>query len=198
MDYLKFYDRALKEHLSVFSMIDQIKVTLITAGLALVRTNEVNNKIIICGNGGSAADSQHFAAELIGRFEMERLSLPAVALTTDTSALTALGNDFGYDFVFSRQVEGLGTRGDTLIGISTSGNSSNIITAVEAAKKKKIKTIGLLGKDGGRIAPLVDTAVVVPHENTARIQEAHIFIIHFWCSMIEQALFGSGANSHGK
>ena len=134
---------------------------------------------------GEQIDAQHFAAELIGRFEKERRALPAIALNTDTSALTALSNDYGYESVFARQVEGLGTNGDALVAISTSGNSKNVIRAVDTARKNSIITIGLLGRDGGKIMSSVDFSVIVPHDNTARIQESHIFIIHFWCAMIE-------------
>jgi len=156
----------------------------------IVSTLGAGNKVIICGNGGSAADAQHLAAELVGRFEQERRGLPAMALTTDTSILTAIGNDYGYDTIFSRQIEALSKAGDVLIGISTSGNSRNIILAVESAMNVGVRAIGLLGSDGGKIASLVDMAVIVPHSVTARIQEAHIFIIHFWCALIEKELFG--------
>ena len=141
----------------------------------------------ICGNGGSAADAQHFAAELTGRFERERRAWPAVALTTDTSALTAIGNDYGFDHVFSRQLEALGRPGDLLIAISTSGNSRNVLQAVAHAKANGIATIGLLGRDGGQLAREVDHALVIPSERTARIQEMHILILHIWCEMLDAA-----------
>ncbi len=145
-------------------------------------------KIMFCGNGGSAADSQHIAAEFIGRFQKERRSLPAIALTTDTSILTALTNDYSVDIVFARQVEGLGQTGDILVGLSTSGNSKNVLEAMKTAKAKGIKTIGLLGNDGGAIAPLCDIALIVPSKMTARIQESHITIAHTLCQITEEAL----------
>jgi D-sedoheptulose 7-phosphate isomerase len=148
------------------------------------------NKILICGNGGSAADSQHFAAELIGRYKLERRSLPAISLTTDTSILTAIGNDYGYDKVFSRQVEGLGEKGDILIGISTSGNSQNILEAYDVAKSKGVTCIGLLGNSGGKLKELSDLEFTVPSDNTPRIQETHILVIHTICEIMENKLFG--------
>lgn len=143
-------------------------------------------KILVCGNGGSAADAQHLAAELSGRYVKERKALAGLALTTDTSALTAIANDYSYDVVFSRQVEALGRPGDVLIGISTSGNSGNVIKAVESAKSLGMHTIGLLGKDGGKLKGLVDEALVVPSTVTARIQEVHQMVYHFWCECLDQ------------
>jgi len=145
-------------------------------------------RILICGNGGSAADAQHFAAELSGRYVKERRALAGIALTTDTSALTAIGNDYGFDRVFSRQVEALGRPGDLLVGISTSGNSPNVILAVEAAKEQGMKTLGLLGRDGGKLQALCDEALVVPSPVTARIQEVHQMIYHFWCEVIDAGI----------
>jgi D-sedoheptulose 7-phosphate isomerase len=142
-------------------------------------------RILVCGNGGSAADAQHFAAELSGRYVKERRALAGLALTTDTSALTAIGNDYGYDLVFSRQVEALGRPGDLLVGISTSGNSRNVILAVEAAKAQGMRTLGLLGRDGGQLRTLVDDALVVPSPVTARVQELHQMTYHFWCELID-------------
>ena len=142
-------------------------------------------KLLLCGNGGSAADAQHIAAELVGRFELERNGLPAIALTTDTSILTAVGNDYGFENVFARQVRALADEGDVLVLISTSGNSPNIVRAAESAQELGIKTIGLLGKDGGRLADLVDVALIVPSENVARIQETHITIGHIICELID-------------
>ena len=144
------------------------------------------NKIIVCGNGGSAADAQHFVAELVIRFEKERISLPAIALTTDTSIITACANDYGYDRLFERQVEGLGNKGDVLVELSTSGNSENVIKAFEAAKRKGMKTICLNGKDGGKIGKMsIDHNIIIPSKVTARVQEAHITIIHIWCKLID-------------
>ena len=145
-------------------------------------------KVLICGNGGSAADSQHFAAELIGRYKKERNSIPAIALTCDTSILTSIGNDYGFEKVFSRQVEGLGNKGDILVGISTSGESKNVVEAMAMARSRGLLTIGLLGCGGGRIAEACDLSVIVPCNDTPRIQEAHILIIHILCLIIEEEL----------
>ena len=150
-----------------------------------------DGKILACGNGGSAADAQHFAAEMTGRFEKERMELAAVALTTDTSALTAIGNDYGFDHVFSKQVRALGRPGDVLIGISTSGNSANIITAIEAAHERDMRVIAFTGRDGGKIAAMLkdnDILLNVPHPRTARIQEVHILLIHALCDCIDTML----------
>ena len=149
-------------------------------------TIKANKKIMLCGNGGSAADSQHIAAEFIGRFEKERKSMAAIALTTDTSALTAIGNDYGYEEVFSRQVEGLGQTGDLLIGISTSGNSKNVVKALKVAKKKGIRTVALVGdKPNGVIQTIADYVLIAPSANTARIQECHILMMHTICQLVE-------------
>lgn len=144
------------------------------------------HKILICGNGGSAADAQHIAAEFVGRFHNERISLPAIALTTDTSILTAVGNDYSYDQVFARQVEGLGQPGDVLWGITTSGNSGNVVKAAVMAKQKGMTVIGSLGKDGGTMASLCDAALIVPDNSTARIQEMHILAAHSICTVIDE------------
>ena len=143
---------------------------------------------MLCGNGGSAADSQHIAAELTGRFVKDRRPLAAVALSTDTSALTCIANDYSFDEVFSRQVLALGAPGDCLLTISTSGNSRNVIRAADAARSAGIKVIGLLGRDGGALRALCEVAIIVPSETTARIQEAHIFIGHTLCALVEEAL----------
>ena len=143
-------------------------------------------KILVCGNGGSAADAQHFAAELTGRYVRERKALAAIALTTDTSSLTALGNDYSFDRIFARQVEALGRPGDLLVGISTSGNRANVIAAVESAHALGMRTVGLLGKDGGRLKALVDDPLVVPSAVTARIQEVHLMVYHFWCEVLDE------------
>lgn len=150
-----------------------------------IDTLKQGNKILICGNGGSAADAQHFAAELTGRYKIERRGLPAIALTTDTSALTAIGNDYSYDRVFDRQVESLAIKGDLVIGISTSGNSDNVLRALDLAKKLDCKTIGLTGKTGGTMNKASDINVVIPSNDTARIQEMHIIIIHIICQIID-------------
>ena len=151
------------------------------------------NKILACGNGGSAADCQHFAAELVGRFEKERLPLPAMALTTDTSILTAVGNDYSYQDVFVKQVQAFGQPGDLLLAISTSGNSSNVVSAIEAAHDREMSVIALTGKGGGAIGTMLaetDIHICVPHDRTARIQEVHLLVIHCLCDGIDAALFG--------
>jgi D-sedoheptulose 7-phosphate isomerase len=142
-------------------------------------------RVLVCGNGGSAADAQHLAAELSGRYLKERRALAGIALTTDTSALTAIGNDYGFDQIFSRQVEALGRPGDLLIGISTSGNSANVIRAAASAKALGVRTLGLLGRDGGKLAGQMDDALVVPSTVTARIQEIHQMVYHFWCEALD-------------
>lgn len=151
----------------------------------LVETISNGNKIILFGNGGSAADAQHIAAELSGRFKKERRGLPALALTTDTSALTAIANDYGLDYMFSRQVEALANENDTIIGISTSGNSSNVIYGIEEGIRQNCRVIGLTGKDGGRLKEITDPCIVIPSTETARIQEMHILIGHILCEIIE-------------
>lgn len=154
-----------------------------------------SKKTILAGNGGSAADAQHIAAELVGRYGFDRPSIPSLALTTDSSNLTAIGNDYGYDQIFSRQLEGMGVEGDLFIGISTSGNSKNIIKAFEVAKSKKITTIALTGRDGGEMAQIADLSIIVPSNVTARIQESHILIGHIICDIIEKELFGEGVGA---
>ena len=183
------YGEMLDEHNALFLKLMEIRSGVKGAAELIRNTLRNGNKILICGNGGSASDAQHFAAEIVGRFEKDRKALPAIALTTDTSILTALGNDYGYDLVFSRQLDGLGADGDTLVAISASGNSKNVILAVESARKMGVRTVGLLGRDGGKLAARVDIPVIVPHSATARIQEANIFIIHFWSAVIERELF---------
>lgn len=143
-------------------------------------------KLLFCGNGGSAADAQHLATECMVRLESERCPIPALALTTDTSLLTAAGNDHGFETIFARQIAGLGRRGDVLVAISTSGNSPNVVCAVEEARRRELQTIGLLGKDGGRLKDLVHLALVVPSANTQRIQEVHITVGHIVCGALER------------
>jgi len=149
-------------------------------------------KTILAGNGGSAADAQHIAAELVGRYGFDRPSIPSLALTTDSSNLTAIGNDYGYDAVFSRQLFGMGQEDDLFIGISTSGNSKNLIEAFKVAKEKNIFSVALVGKDGGEMAKLADISLVVPSNETPRIQESHILIGHILCDIIEKELFADG------
>ena len=160
--------------------------------VALYKTDK---KTILAGNGGSAADAQHIAAELVGRYGFDRPSIPSLALTTDTSNLTAIGNDYGYEQIFSRQLEGMGQDGDIFIGISTSGNSENIVKAFESAKKKNILTIALTGRDGGLMAKMADISLIVPSNSTPRIQESHILIGHILCDIIEKEIFADGVSS---
>jgi len=175
----------LYEHIQTAKKTEALLPLIKEAGELCLNTLKQNKKILIAGNGGSAADAQHFSAELIGRFKKERISLPAIALTTDTSSLTAIGNDYGYEYVFSRQLEGLGNEGDVFIGISTSGNSHNIIEAIKKAKEKDIKVITLLGKDGGKMKDLGDINIIIPTSNTPRIQEMHIMVLHMICELID-------------
>jgi D-sedoheptulose 7-phosphate isomerase len=151
------------------------------------------NKILACGNGGSAGDAQHFAAELVGRFERERFPLPAISLSTDTSIITAVGNDYSFNEIFSKQVQALGQAGDILLAISTSGNSANVLAAAEAALEREMRVVALTGKDGGKLGKLLteaDVHINVPHARTARIQEVHLVTIHSICDGIDVALFG--------
>ena len=160
------------------------------AAQMLVDCFKQGGKVMLCGNGGSAADSQHIAAEFVNRYTKDRPALASIALTTDTSNLTCIPNDSSFDAVFSRQVEALGKKGDVLIGITTSGNSPNVLRAFEAAKRLGIKTIGLLGKDGGPAAKACDHAIIVPHNTTSRIQEMHIAVGHILCGCVDAELFG--------
>lgn len=175
-----------------FSHIDTAQSTLKSLVEPIQKAGEIfigalknGNKIMICGNGGSAADSQHFAAELSGRYLSERDALAAIALTTDSSALSAIGNDYGFDCVFSRQIEALAKSGDVLLAISTSGKSPNILKAINTAKTKNCQIIGLSGRDGGEMNCALN--IIVPSAHTPRIQEMHILIIHIWCNLIERA-----------
>lgn len=183
--------RQLDVHIEVMA---QVKATLCApisdCVVQCCETLSTGGKILVMGNGGSAADAQHLAAELVGRFILERKALPAIALTTDTSILTAIGNDYGFENIFSRQVEALGSPGDLLFGISTSGNSTNCISALRQAKTMGLRTVGLLGGHGGAMADMVDLSVIVPSEETPRVQEAHATIIHLLCDLIEKQLFG--------
>ena len=163
------------------------------AAQKIINTYQAGCKVLLIGNGGSAADAQHIAAELVGRFKMERKALSAIALTTNTSLLTAVANDYGYDTVFSRQVEALAGKNDVLIVITTSGVSPNILKAVEAARAKGAKVIGLTGKTGGKLKDMADLAIVVPSDNTQRIQEGHITIGHIICHLVEKELFGEAS-----
>ena len=176
------------EHLKTAqATMESISDSLETAANLCIDSLKDGGKILIFGNGGSAADAQHIAAELVGRYKTERIGLPAMALTTDTSALTAIGNDYGYDRIFNRQVEALANKGDVIIGISTGGSSGNVISGLKLAKELGCKTVGFSGRGGGDMNTLCDINLVVPAEDTARIQEMHIVIGHTICHLIDQA-----------
>jgi D-sedoheptulose 7-phosphate isomerase len=185
---LKTFKSELEEHQAVMERLADCADAIEAAAKLLIKTLKQGGKILLCGNGGSAADCQHIAAELVVRYEKNRKALAAVALSTDSSILTANSNDDSFKTVYSRQVEALGNEKDCLIAISTSGNSENILKAVEAAKLINMAVIGLTGKDGGDLSGLVAHPVIVPCDVTARIQEAHILIGHWWCGAIEEAL----------
>lgn len=178
----------LAEHREIFSRLDSLAPVIDDAGAATTEALRAGNKVMFCGNGGSAADSQHLAAEFTGRFIKDRAPLAGLALTTDSSALTCIGNDYSFADVFARQVRALGRAGDCLVGLSTSGNSPNVLRAFAAAREIGITTIGFLGRDGGQIGGLADHAIIVSSTVTARIQEAHILIGHTLCGMVEQQL----------
>ena len=180
-------DKILDDHIEAVDSLRDLSDQLNSVGEQLVKAISLEKKIFIAGNGGSAADAQHFAAELTGRFLKERISLPAIALTTDTSAITAISNDYGYKNIFSRQLEGLSNNGDIFIGISTSGNSDSINLAGEYCKNNKIKSIGLLGRDGGEAKSIFNESIIVPSFNTANIQECHILILHFLCMILDES-----------
>ena len=181
------------DSIAVKQEAEKVLPELVARGvLTMVDCLKSGGKIMACGNGGSAADAQHFAAELIGRFEREREELAAIALTTDSSILTAVGNDYSYDDIFSKQVRGLGKKGDILLGISTSGNSKNVVKAIEAAKKMGIKIIAFTGNGGGKIATLLDKDDIhlcVPSTRTARIQETHLVLLHGLCDGVDHVLY---------
>ena len=181
-DYIKTYCRDIA---AGFSALETCAPVITKAADMIADALVSGRKVLICGNGGSAADAQHIAAELMGRFKLERRSLPAVALTTDTSALTAIANDYDFSDVFARQIEGLGRENDVLIAISTSGNSKNILKAVEAARQSKLTVVGFTGESGGALASLCDLSVNVPSSETSHIQEMHIAVGHMICAIVE-------------
>ncbi|HLG25057.1 MAG TPA: D-sedoheptulose 7-phosphate isomerase [Candidatus Nanoarchaeia archaeon] len=160
-----------------------------SAAKLVISTIKSGKKIMLAGNGGSASQASHIAAEFVGRYKIERKGLPSIALTTDTSVITAWSNDYSYDTLFSRQIEALGSKGDVFIAITTSGNSKNLVNAVNAAKKLGIKTIGMLGRDGGKLKGMCDVEVIVPSDNTPRIQETHLMIMHIMCEITDNELF---------
>lgn len=172
---------------------EQLADVIADAGLLMSRSLESDGKILSCGNGGSAADSQHFSSELLNRFEMERPGLPAMALTTDSSTLTSISNDYAYEEIFSKQVRALGRPGDVLLAISTSGNSANVVRAIHAAHERGMRVVALTGRDGGEMASLYedgDVEIRVPASRTARIQEVHLVVIHCLCDIIDRTLLG--------
>lgn len=179
-------ESSLNSHIeTVNNLLDQEMENIERCAEFIYRVFERGNKVLLCGNGGSAADAQHIAAEFVGRFETERKALPAIALTTDTSALTAVANDYNFEKVFSRQIEALAQKGDLLIALSTSGNSPNIIETVLSARRIGCDTLGLTGANGKKLASLCDESILVSSERTARIQESHILIAHIWCEIID-------------
>ncbi len=182
----------LKESAQVkLKTADMLADLIVVAAKMIASSFRAGGKLLLIGNGGSAADAQHIAGELVGRFKLERRALPAIALTTNTSILTALGNDYHYDIVFARKVEAFANhKKDILIAISTSGNSANILNAVKTAKKQGIKTIAFTGKGGGKLKNMVDLSLTIPSNDTQRIQEAHIAVGHIICDLVEQMVFG--------
>jgi len=188
----KIIQSNFEEHKEVLSQINSLEVTIEKVAKLLICSLKENKTIFWCGNGGSASDSQHLTGELIGRFKGDRKPLKSVSLNADSAVMTCIVNDYGYDHIFSRQIEALSTEGDILIGISTSGNSNNVNNAFRMAKEKKIHTVGLLGKGGGEAFKLVDHSIVIPSQSTARIQEMHIIVGHILCELIEEGL---GINS---
>lgn len=183
------FEQHLNDHINCFQDLSSTGNTVTKVGELLILALKKGHKLLICGNGGSASDSQHFAAEIIGRFKKDRSALPAIALTTDTSIITAIANDYSFDNIYSRQTDALGLPGDVLIGLSTSGNSENVVNAILSAQKKQMETIALTGADGGKLKNLADYSIQIPSQATARIQEAHAFILHFWADQIESTLF---------
>ena len=182
--------KQLQAHQETMALVErELSPQIADMAAQLIAALRNGSKLLVMGNGGSAADAQHFVAEIVGRFKMERRALPAVALSTDTSILTAIGNDYGFNAVFSRQVEALAAPGDVVVGISTSGNSPNVLKALELARERGCRTIGLLGKDGGSIKAVCDIPLVVAVNDTPRVQEAHITIIHIVCDLVEKGLF---------
>jgi D-sedoheptulose 7-phosphate isomerase len=182
----------LQAHQALFKLIERdLAAQIAEMAKLLMETFRSNGKLLVMGNGGSAADAQHFAAEIVGRFKLERSALPALALSTDTSILTAIGNDYGFDMVFRRQVEALAVCGDAVVGISTSGESPNVFSALQLAKERGCRTIGLLGRDGGRIREVCELSLIVPSGDTPRVQEGHITIIHIVCDLVERAMFAA-------
>ena len=183
--FKNLFNKSLNNHLSTIKDIEMKSNEIFQIAKLILKTIKKNNKLIFCGNGGSAADSQHIAAEFICKFKKNRRPLPAISLTVDTSVITSISNDFSFEYVFSRQIQALGKKSDCLIGISTSGNSKNIKNAFIEAKKKEIKCIALLGNKGGFLKKYADIPIIINSSNTARIQEAHIFLMHLLCEYVD-------------
>ena len=180
----------IRESSETMKLCEKLVPKIEKASELIINALKNNKKMILAGNGGSATQSSHIAAEFTGRYKLERKGLPAIALTTDLAAITAIANDYGFDRIFERQLEALGNEGDIFIALSTSGNSPNLIKAVEKAKKMNIHVIGLLGKDGGNLKNTSNVEIIVPSDNTPRIQEAHLMILHIICEIVENILFG--------
>ncbi len=189
MELMQTIQNEMKSHQEVMQKVyDELQSYIYTASMIAIETIKNGGKILLFGNGGSAADAQHIAAELVGRYKKERDALPAIALTTDTSALTAIGNDYGYEYVFVRQVDALANEKDMLIGISTSGNSENVLRALHRGREKGCKAVGLSGKGGGKMGRVCDINIVIPSDDTARIQEMHIMIGHIIAQAVEDSV----------
>jgi D-sedoheptulose 7-phosphate isomerase len=185
MNHQEYLEKMILEHQQMFAQLGQLIPTISQVADAMRSSITNGGKILLMGNGGSAADSQHIAAEIVGRYKKERRGLAAIALTTDTSILTSVGNDYGYDYIFARQIEALCRPGDIVFGITTSGNSKNVVAAIEEANRLGAVTVGLTGGSGGKLNDLCRFNIIVPSSDTPRIQEAHIFIGHSLCEMLE-------------
>lgn len=185
MNYVNYLKGEHAAHLAMFNALESLFPMISDVGTAMQKCIQSGGKILLMGNGGSAADSQHIAAEIVGRFKKERKGLAAIALTTDTSILTSVGNDYGYDYIFARQVEALCRPEDLVIGITTSGNSANVVSAMQAAKEIGATTVGLTGGSGGKLTSICQYNLIMPSTVTARIQEAHIFVGHCLCEILE-------------
>ena len=179
----------IEESIEVKKLARSLSPQIEKAANLIIDVLRKNKKILIAGNGGSASQASHIAAEFVGRYKIERKGLPCIALTTDLAAITSIGNDYGFDTIFERQIEALANTGDVFIALSTSGNSKNIINAVEKAKKMNVHVIGLLGKDGGKLKNTSNVEIIVPSDNTPRIQESHLMILHIICEIVEKELF---------
>ena len=185
MDYIHYLKGEHAAHVAMFNALEPLFPQISNIGIQMQKCIKAGGKVLLMGNGGSAADSQHIAAEIVGRFKKERKGMPAIALTTDTSILTSVGNDYGYDYIFARQIEALCKPEDLVIGITTSGNSANVVNAMQAAKEIGATTVGLTGGTGGKLTAICDDNLIMPSNVTARVQEAHIFVGHCLCEILE-------------